>query len=88
MSEKQGARSWMMVILKWMTVAGAGLLVIGYVGLSVAMAAYPDNNLLGGWALILGPLYWLGWLLGGLAVLGWLGAAIVVLLRRGRRSER
>ena len=78
----------MMVILKWMTVAGAGLLVIGYVGLSVAMAAYPDNNLVGGWALILGPLYWLGWLLGGLAVLGWSAAALVAVMRRGRCLER
>ena len=76
----------MIQALKWISTLGIAALVLGFVGLSIAIRLYPDNNLLGGWALVLGPVYWLGWLLSGLALLGWIAAGIVAALRRARSS--
>lgn len=47
------------------------LLVGGWLGLSLAIRVYPQSNLLGGWGLILGPIYWLGQLLLVVAVIWW-----------------
>lgn len=33
---------------------------IGLAGLLVGEHFHPDSNLLGGWALVFGPIYWLG----------------------------
>jgi hypothetical protein len=37
----------------------SGVAAIAYAGLQTAARAYPDSNLLGGWALMFGPLLWL-----------------------------
>jgi hypothetical protein len=59
-------RSW----LWWVTVVGGIATLFGYVGLFIAGQIYPESNLLGGWALILGPIRWLGMLLLMIAVFG------------------
>ena len=38
----------------------AGASTVGYCGLRLGMVLYPQSNLLGGLALIFGPIYWLG----------------------------
>jgi hypothetical protein len=53
----------MLRALKWITAIGVGLTLIGAITISMAIRAYPQSNLLGGWGLILGPIYWLGLLL-------------------------
>lgn len=58
-------RSW----LWWVTIVGLIATVSGYIGLLIAEQKYPESNLLGGWALIFGPVYWLGLLLLMVAVL-------------------
>jgi hypothetical protein len=42
---------------------------IGYAGLRLAALRHSDSNLLGGWALIFGPLLWLGVLAATILVL-------------------
>ena len=59
-------RSW----LWWVTTVGAIATVSGYFGLLLAEQVYPESNLLGGWALILGPIYWIGLLLLIVAAVG------------------
>jgi hypothetical protein len=48
-------------------VIAAGAAALGYTGLKMAIYAYPASNLLGGWALLFGPLLWVGTL--GLMIL-------------------
>ena len=61
----------------WLWATTLGSLGIGLGGLSVAFALYNDN-LLGGWAVLFGPIYWLGQVL-------LLVALVVSLLRVLRR---
>ena len=68
--------------LTWTTIAGVASLLLGYAALRSAYHFYPDSNLLGGWALVLGPLYWLGWLCSAVGVIGWILAAIVGVTRK------
>ncbi len=70
--------------LKWMTPIGIAALAVGFLGLWMAFRFHPDSNLLGGWALVLGPIYWLGWLLTTVSVFGWISAAIVVGIQKIR----
>ena len=58
--------------LKWISVIGFGLMSVGLCGMLLAHFAYPDSNLLGGWGLILGPIYWLGLLISFVSVLAWI----------------
>jgi hypothetical protein len=58
--------------LKWVSLIGLGLALIGFIGLSMAIRFYPNSNLLGGWGLVLGPVYWLGLLICFVAVLIWI----------------
>lgn len=59
-------------ILKWTSLISVGLTVIGLSGLSLALHAYPDSNLLGGWGLVFGPMYWLGGLMSFIAAMAWI----------------
>lgn len=43
-----------------MIVLGAILLLVGIGGLWLGMQRYPDSNLLGGFALVFGPIFWVG----------------------------
>lgn len=61
-------------------VTAAGAAALGYTGLKIAIYAYPASNLLGGWALLFGPLLWVGTL--GLMILV-LPCAMTRLLRPG-----
>ena len=72
--------------LMWVSGIGLSLFAVGFIGLSIAINAYPDSNLLGGWALLFGPIYWLGWLLVGLAVIGWVVVGLRTGIRRIRRN--
>ena len=58
-------------LLKWTTIVGVSLTLIGLGGMLLAIHAYPDSNLLGGWGLILGPIYWFGLLLFLISVVAW-----------------
>jgi hypothetical protein len=81
----------MMRALKRISLIGVGLVVIGFTGLLIAIRAYPNSNLLGGWGLILGPVYWLGLLVCFLAALAWIIVGLLVVLRRlrgGRKNDR
>lgn len=42
-------------LLLWAAMTG-----VGFVGLSIGLRLHPDANLAGGWALVFGPIYWLG----------------------------
>ncbi|WP_372521573.1 hypothetical protein [Sulfuricaulis sp.] len=59
-------KSW----LWWVTTVGAIATVSGYLGLLIVEQVYPESNLLGGWALILGPIFWTGLLLLIVAAVG------------------
>ena len=48
---------------------GTAITGIGYLGLQAAAVSNPNSNLLGGWALIFGPLLWLGVLVSAILVL-------------------
>jgi len=65
-----------MKILKWISVIGLALSAVGLGGLLLAIHAYPDSNLLGGWALIFGPVYWLGLLVSLVSALAWIAAGL------------
>ena len=57
---------------KWLWRAhliAAAMTGIGYLGLQVAALSNPDSNLLGGWALIFGPLLWSGVLVSAILIL-------------------
>jgi hypothetical protein len=51
--------------------AGVAGVVVGGIGLLVGMKIFPDSNLLGGLAIIFGPIYWLGWLFIFFWAVGW-----------------
>jgi len=57
--------------LTWFSITGVGLTLIGLGGLSWAFHVHPDSNLLGGWGLIFGPIYWFGLVLSLVAALAW-----------------
>jgi hypothetical protein len=67
--------------LKWMTAIGIGLSVVGYILISMAIRAYPNSNLLGGWGLILGPIFWLGLLICIVAALAWIVVGLRAIIR-------
>ena len=79
----------MIKTLKWISVIGLVLTIIGAVTIAMAIRAYPQSNLLGGWGLILGPIYWLGLLLCLVAVLGWIivGLRAAIRLINGARNK-
>ena len=58
--------------LRRLFIAALVLSVGGWVGLEIAIRVYPESNLLGGWGLILGPVYWVGLILLLIAVVWWL----------------
>jgi uncharacterized membrane protein len=74
-------------LLKWISAIGVSLTLIGLGGLSVAIRAYPDSNLLGGWGLILGPIYWIGLLISFVAVLFWIVVGLRWLWRRKMKHD-
>lgn len=55
MEDKKIRRSWLWYL--WIVAAASTL--VGLVGLLTAIQFY-DDNLMGGWALLFGPIYWLG----------------------------
>jgi hypothetical protein len=69
-------------ILKWTSLIGAGLAVIGLTGISLAIHTYPNSNLLGGWGLVFGPIYWLGGLMSLIAAIAWIAVGLSWLWRR------
>jgi hypothetical protein len=68
--------------LKWFSVIGASLTLSGLGGLLLAYWAYPGSNLLGEWALILGPLYWLGMVISLVSALAWTVVGLCKLRRK------
>lgn len=68
--------------LEWFSLIGVVLAVTGLSGLNLAIHAYPNSSLLGGWGLILGPIYWLGLLICSFAVLAWMVAGLIWLWHR------
>jgi hypothetical protein len=77
-------RSW----LWWITVVGATASVLGQVGVLIAEKTYPKNNLLGGWALLFGPIEWLGILLLMIAAVGCSVSIVRALLSNQGTAER
>jgi hypothetical protein len=69
-------------LLKWFSLIAVVLTVTGLCGMSLAIHAYPESNLLGGWGLILGPIYWLGLLISVFAVLAWIVVGLSWLWRK------
>jgi len=69
-------------LIKWFSLIGVVLTVTGLVGLSLAIHAYPDSNTLGGWGLILGPIFWLGLLVSIFVLLAWAVVGLIWLWRR------
>ena len=76
LSTKQRSLFWWLFTLS-LSVAGVGL-----GGLLVGMALFPESNLLGGFGLIFGPLWWLGATLLVVVTLAWLGLRTVEWLKR------
>jgi hypothetical protein len=74
--------------LKWTSATGLALALAGFAGLSIAIHAYPNSNLLGGWGLVFGPVYWLGLLICAFAALGWILTGLVAGIRRLRRRGK
>ena len=72
--------------LKWMSVVGLGLDLMGFTGLSIAMHVYPNSNMLGGWALIFAPIFWLGLLICITVALAWIVVGLIWLCRGRRRT--
>ena len=58
MKDTKTKRSWLWYL--WIIAVASTL--VGFTGLSIAIQFY-DDNLMGGWALLFGPIYWLGMLL-------------------------
>jgi hypothetical protein len=56
----------------WAFVVGGSLWAIGYAGLIAGFLLYPDSNLLGGLALIFGPISWLGRFVFTVTLLVWI----------------
>lgn len=73
-------------VLKWFSLIGVGLTVIGLSGLLLAMYAYPKSNMLGGFALIFAPIFWLGSLICIPVVLAWIVVGLGWLWRRKVRE--
>jgi hypothetical protein len=73
--------------LKWVSVIGVSLTSVGLGGMLLAIRAFPDGNLLGGWGLILGPIYWLGLLVSFISVLAWIVVGLRWLWRRAMKHD-
>jgi hypothetical protein len=73
--------------LKWISVIGFSLTFIGLGGMLLAIRVYPDSNLLGGWGLILGPIYWLGLLISFVSMLVWIVLGLCWLWRRASKQD-
>jgi len=71
--------------LKWISIIGFALTSVGLGGMLLAHSAYPDSNLLGGWGLILGPIYWLGLPIFFVSVLGWIAVGLRRLWRKSTK---
>jgi hypothetical protein len=69
-------------VLKWFSLIGVGITVTGLSGLLLAMYAYPNSNMLGGFALIFAPIFWLGSLFCIPVVLAWIVVGLGWLWRR------
>ena len=78
----------MLRALKWISLIGVGLTLFGFTGLLIAMRAYPNSNLLGGWGLILGPVYWLGLLICVIAALAWIAVGLLAGFRRLKGGKK
>jgi drug/metabolite transporter (DMT)-like permease len=80
----------MIKALKWISVAGIVLAIIGVITISLAIRAYPQSNLLGGWGLILGPIYWFGLLLCVVCALAWIVVGLTAVARKlaGKKIDR
>jgi hypothetical protein len=76
-----------MKYLKWMSVIGFGLMSVGLCGMFLAHFAYPDSNLLVGWGLILGPIYWLGLFISFVSVLAWIVVGLRWLWRKMMKHD-
>lgn len=64
----------------WGLFASAGCIaVVGFVGLAVGTIRFPNSNLLGGYGLVFGPLWWIGAPYLAIVILAWL------ITRRRRR---
>ena len=77
----------MLKALKTISAVGISLTLFGFAGLGIASRAYPNSNLLGGWALFLGPVYWLGMVVCCFAVLGWIVAGLFKLWRKWNKDD-
>ena len=64
---------------------GLGLVAVGLLGLAAGWILFPESNLLGGLALVFGPLYWIGCVI--LAVAG-CRRGLLALARWRHRSGR
>jgi len=73
--------------LKWISVIGFSLMSVGLGGMLLAHFAHPESNLLGGWGLILGPIYWLGLLISFVAVLAWIVVGLRWLWRKMMKHD-
>lgn len=71
--------------LKMISLVGLALVSVGLGGMLLAYEAYPDSHLLGGWGLILGPIYWLGLLIVFGSVVAWLVVGSRLLWRKMRK---
>ena len=63
-------------------IVSAAVAALGACGLACGLLLFPDSNLLGGFGLIFGPVYWLGLVALALSLVGWLVDAV------RRRSAR
>ncbi|HEY3855820.1 MAG TPA: hypothetical protein VGO67_15635 [Verrucomicrobiae bacterium] len=79
----------MIKALKWISVIGLVLTIIGAVAIGMAIRAYPQSNVLGGWGLILSPIYLTGLVLSLVAALGWIvvGLRAAIHLINGARNK-
>jgi len=75
MKAVENRKSW----LWYFWIASAVITAIGFVGLLVA-SHYFEDNLLGGWAILFGPIYWIGQVL-------ILVAVVITVIRSLRRRS-
>ena len=68
--------------LKWFSLIGVVLTITGLCGLTLAIHANPNSNMLGGWGLIFGPIFWLGLLVSIFVLLAWAVVGLIWLWRR------
>jgi hypothetical protein len=69
-------------------VVSGSIWAIGYAGLIMGYLLYPDSNLLGGFALIFGPISWLGSTVFAVTLLVWVIHKIIRWARIPRGDEQ